>query len=157
MGLGIGDGVVEALGHDVVKTLVNLRLGPEVAHAVVNPLEVAGGAAAGFGENIGDDEDAFIGEYLIGDGGGGAVSAFAEDLAANAFGVLAGDDVFGSGGNEDFAVIGEQLVLVGGLGLGETGDGAGALAVLDKGVDVDPVLVVETAVILGDADDGVAL
>ena len=67
-----------------------------------------------------------VGEDLVGDGGGGAVGAFAEDLAADAVGVLAGDDVFGGGGDEDLAVVGEELVLVGGLGAGEAGDGAGA-------------------------------
>ena len=78
-------------------------------------------------------------------------------LAADAVGVAAGDDVFGRRGDEDLAVVGEEFVLVGGLGLGEAVDGAGALAVFDEGGDVDAVLVVEAAVVLGDADDGVAL
>src|SRR5260370_23386611 len=135
VGAGVGDDVVEAFGHDVVETLINLSLGPEVAHAVLDPLEVAGGDAAGVGENVGDDEDALVGENLVGDGGGGTVGAFAENLAADAFGVLAGDDVFGCCGDEDLAVAGEECVLVGGLGSGEAGDGAGALAVLDEGGD----------------------
>src|ERR1700716_3835913 len=101
MSAGVGDDVVEAFGHDVVETLVDLGLGPEVAHAVLDPLEVAGGDAAGVGGDVGDDEGAFVGEDLVGHGGGGAVGALAEDLAANAFGVLAGDDVFGGGGDED--------------------------------------------------------
>src|SRR5882757_10577886 len=99
VGAGVGDDVVEAFGHDVVEALVDLGLGPEVAHAVLNPLEITGGDAAGVGEDVGDDEDAFVGEDLVGDGGGGAVGAFAEDLAADAFGVLAGDDVFGGCGD----------------------------------------------------------
>src|SRR5260370_20946434 len=72
VGGGVGYDVAEAFGHDVVETLVDLGLGPEVAHAVLDPLEVAGGDAAGVGENVGDDEDAFVGEDLVGDGGGGA-------------------------------------------------------------------------------------
>ncbi len=48
-------------------------------------------------------------------------------------------------------------MLVGGLGLGEAVDGAGALAVFDEGGNVDAVLVVEAAVVLGDTYDGVAL
>ena len=122
---GVGDDVVEAVGHDVVEALVDFGFGPEVAHAVLHPLEVAGGDAAGVGEDVGDDEDALVGEDLVGDGGGGAVGAFAEDLAADAVGVLAGDDVLGGGGDEDVALVGEELVLVGGLGLAEAVDGAG--------------------------------
>jgi hypothetical protein len=157
VGAGVSDDVVEALGHDVVEALVDFGLGPEVAHAVLDPLEVAGGDAAGVGEDVGDDEDALVREDLVGDCGGWAVGAFAEDLTAEAVGVAAGDDVFGGGGDEDLAVVGQELVLVGGLGLGEAVDGAGALAVLDERGDVDAVLVVEAAVVLGDAGDGVAL
>src|SRR5258707_4645532 len=63
---GVGDYVVEAFGHDVVEALVDLGLGPEVAHTVLDPLEVAGGDAASIGEDVGDDEDAFVGEDLVG-------------------------------------------------------------------------------------------
>src|SRR5271168_614728 len=70
---GVGDNVVEALGHDVVETLVDLGLGPEVAHAVLHPLEVAGRDAAGVGKDVGDDEDALVGEDLIRDGGSWAI------------------------------------------------------------------------------------
>src|ERR1700677_4115825 len=157
MGFGVGDDIGEAFGHDGVETLVDLGLGPEVAHAVLHPLEVAGGDAAGIGEDVGDDEDALVGEDLVGDGGGGAVGAFAEDFATDSVGVFAGDDVFSRRGDEDFAVVGEELAGVGGIGLGEAGDGAGALAVLDEGGDVDAVFIVEAAVELDDADDGVAL
>ena len=40
---------------------------------------------------------------------------------------------------------------------GEAGDRAGLLAVLDQRADVDAIRVVEAAVVLGDADDLVAL
>ena len=154
---GVGKDVVEARGHNVVEALIDLVLGPEVAHAVLHPLEVAGGDAAGVGEDVGDDEDVLVGEDVVGDGGGGAVGAFAEDAAVEAVGVPAGDDVFGGRGDEDLAGAGDQLVLVGGLGSGEAVDGAGALAMFDEGGDVDAVGVEEAAVVLRDADDGVAL
>src|SRR5438094_7640909 len=96
---GVRDDVVKALRHDVVEALVHFGLVPEVAHAVLNPLEVAGGHAAGVGEDVWDDEDALVSENLVGDCGGGPVGALAKNLAADAFGVLAGDDVFGRGGN----------------------------------------------------------
>ncbi len=47
-------------------------------------------------------------------------------------------------------------MLVGGFGFGKTVDGSGFFPVLDEGVDVDAVLVVKAAVVLGDADDGVS-
>ena len=157
VGLGIVDYVAEALGHDVVEALVDFGLGPEVAHAILDPLEVAGGDASGVGEDVGDDEDALVAEDLVGDGGGGAVGAFAEDLAADTFGVFAGDDVLGGCGDEDVALVGEEFVLVGRFGLAEAVDGARFSAVFDERGDVDAIGVVESAVVLGNADDGVAL
>jgi len=155
--LRVSNDVVEALGHDVVQALIDFGLGPEVAHAILHPLEVAGGDAARVGEDVGDDEDALVGEDLVGHSGCWAVGAFAENFAAEAIGVAAGDDVLGSCGDENFAVVGDELVFVGGFGFGEAIDGTGLFLVVDEGVDVDAVLVVEAAVVLGDADDGVAL
>ena len=88
--------------------------------------------------------------------GSRAVGAFAENLAADAVGVLAGDDILCRCGNKDLAVVGKQFVLVDSFGLGEACDGACALAVLDEGGDVDAVRVVKCAVILRNSDDGVA-
>src|SRR6202789_1826826 len=42
--------VVEAVDHDAIEALVDFLFGPEVAHAVLYPLEVAGGGAGGVGE-----------------------------------------------------------------------------------------------------------
>gem|GEM_PF-3614968 len=97
---GVLQDVVEAVDHDAVEALVDFVLGPEVAHAVLDPLEVAGGDAAGVGEDVGDDEDAFAGEDVVGDGGGGAVGSFAEDAALEFPGIVAGDDVFSRGGGD---------------------------------------------------------
>src|ERR1700754_3382484 len=68
---GVSDDVVKALGHDAVKTLVDFGFGPEVAHAVLDPLEVAGGDTTGVGEDVGYDKDALVSQDLIGDGGFG--------------------------------------------------------------------------------------
>ncbi len=155
--LGVGDDIIEAFGHDVVETLVDFGLGPEVAHAVLNPFEVAGGDAAGVGEDVGDDEDSLVGEDFVGHSCCWTVGAFAEDLAANAVGVFAGDDVLGGCGDENVALVGEELVLVGGFGFAEAGDGPGLSAMFDEGGDIDAVGVVEAAVVLGDSDDGVTL
>src|SRR5580765_7841120 len=91
--LRVGDYVVEAFGHDVVETLIDFGFGIEVAHAGLHPLEVGGGDAARVCKDVGNDKDAFVGENLVGDGGGGAIGAFAENFAADALSVAAGDDV----------------------------------------------------------------
>ena len=157
VGDGVLEDVVEAVDHDAVEALVDFFFGPEVAHAVLHPLEVAGGDAAGVGQDVGDDEDAFLGEDGVGFDGGRAVGAFAEDAALKSTGVAAGDDVLGGGGDEYVARLGEEGVLVEGLRAGEAMDGAGAGLVLEELGDVDAVGVVECAVELADADDLVAL
>ncbi len=48
-------------------------------------------------------------EDLVGNGGGGAVGAFAENLAAETVGVAAGDDVLGRRGDKDLAGVGEEF------------------------------------------------
>ena len=79
VGLGVADHVVEAVAQDGFELLVDDGFFPEVALAVLHPLEVAGGDAAGVGQDVGHDEDALFGEDLVGDGGGGAVGAFDDD------------------------------------------------------------------------------
>src|SRR6202789_3324537 len=157
----VGDGeledVVEAVDHDAIEALVDFFFGPEVAHAVLYPLEVAGGDASGGGEDVGDDENALFGEDVVGDGGGGAVGAFAEDAALDLRGVAAGDDVLRRGGDEDVALLGEDAVLVEGLGSAKAVDGSGAVLVFEEFGDVDAVGVEECAIVLADADDLVAL
>src|SRR6202012_5180108 len=74
-----------------------------------------------------------------------------------ALGVLAGADILGGRGNEDVALVREEFVRIGGFGLPEAVDGAGLGAMLDECGYVDAIGVVEAAIVLGDADDGVAL
>ena len=71
------------------KLLVDHRFLPEVALAVLHPLEVGGGDAAGVGQNVGHDEDVLVGEDVVGGGGGGAVGAFDQDLGLHLVGVAA--------------------------------------------------------------------
>ena len=156
MGDGVLQDVVEAVDHDAIEALVDFFLGPEVAHAVLDPLEVAGGDAARVSEDVGDDEDVLAGENVVGDGGGGAVGALAKNAALEFGGVEAGDDVFSRGGDEDVAFLDEDVVLIEGLGSGEVVDGAGAGLVLEEFGDVDAIGVVESAIELADADDFVA-
>src|ERR1700677_3317158 len=153
MGFGVGDDIGEAFGHDGVETLVDLGLGPEVAHAVLHPLEVAGGDAAGVGEDVGDDEDSLFGEDVVGDHGGGAIGALAEDAAAQVAGVAAGDDVFAGGGDKDLALARDEFSGIGGLGPGKAGDGPGLGAMREESGNVDAGGVEEAAIDFSDADD----
>src|SRR5216110_2812207 len=88
---------VEGAHHDALEAPVHGVLVPEVAAAVLHPLEVAHGHAAGVREDVGNDEDALLLEDLVGGGGGGTVRALADDLRLDLRGVLTGDDVLGGG------------------------------------------------------------
>ena len=120
VGFGVADYVVEGVDHDVFELLVDYGFFPEVSLAVLHPFKIGRGDAAGVAEDVGDDEDFFVGEDFVCFGGGGAVGAFGEDAALHAVGVLAGDLVFGGGGDKDFAIGQQQLGGVGGLGFGES-------------------------------------
>src|SRR5262249_42501959 len=147
------DNVFKGLAQDEFKLLVDGRLLPEVSLAVLDPLEVGGGDAAGVGQDVRDDEDALVGEDLVRGGGGGAGGAFADDFGLDAGGVLAGDDVLSGGGDQDVAIGEQEFLGVGGFGLGEAGDGLVAVTILEQIVDIDAARIVEPAIVLGDAGD----
>ncbi len=123
----------------MLELLVDHRLFPEVSLAVLHPLEVRSGDAAGVAENVGNHEDLFVGQNIVGGGGGGAVGAFRQNLAFDPVGIAAGDLVFGGGGNKDFAIGDQQFGGVLGLGAREPMDGAIALAEFPERLDVDAV------------------
>src|SRR6476646_3705161 len=60
--LGVADDIFKRRLHDGVELLVHHRFLPEVSLAVLHPLEIRGGDAARIGQNVGDHEDALIGE-----------------------------------------------------------------------------------------------
>src|SRR5262245_4977829 len=95
---GVLDHVVEAGDHNVFQPLVDHFLFPEIAHAVLNPLEVAAGHPSGVRQDVGVDEDAFAFEYVIGRRRGRAVSAFGQNLAFDSVDVMTRDLIFGRGG-----------------------------------------------------------
>jgi hypothetical protein len=70
------------------EALVHQLLVPEEALAVLHPFEIGDRDAAGVGQNVGDHEDLLVGQNLVGQRRGGAVGALAQDLAADAVGVL---------------------------------------------------------------------
>src|SRR5207248_63270 len=107
-------------------------------------------------QNVWDDEDFFVGENIVSDRGGGAVGAFAQDLALDLVGILAGDDVFSGAGGQDVAFGGHHLRRIGSLGAGETHDCVVALAVFQQRVNINAIAVIESAIPLDDGDDLVA-
>ncbi len=139
VGLGVADHVVEAVAQDGLQLLVDDGFFPEIALAVLYPLEVAGGDAAGVGQNVGHDEDALVGQDLVGNGGGGSVCAFHDDASLDLVRVAAGNHVLGGRRNEDVAVGDDQLFAGHGLRAAESKDGSVAILVFDQLVDIDAV------------------
>src|SRR5690606_16397833 len=71
--------LVEGLVHHPVEAAVDAVEAPEVAVAVLDPLEVGDRHAAGVGEDVRDDDDAVLLEDGVGGGGRGAVGALGDD------------------------------------------------------------------------------
>src|SRR5262245_54038657 len=95
---GVFDHVVEAGDHNVLQPLVDQVLFPEIAHTVLNPFEVAAGHPAGVRQDVGDDEDAFAFENIIGGRRGRTVGAFGQNPAFDSVGVMTRDLIFCRGG-----------------------------------------------------------
>src|SRR5439155_6643640 len=121
--------------------------------AVLYPLEIRNRDAASVGQDVGDDEDPLFGEDFVSQWSGRAVGAFAKDFAAKAVGVFGRDHVLG-GGREKYIAFQEQGVGFGHvLAAGKTSHGAGFLAVLLQGGDIQSPRIVDRAVIFHDGDD----
>src|SRR5471032_1876852 len=74
---------VERFAHDAGQAAVDLFVGPEEAREVLCPLEVADGDAAGVGQHVWHDQDATLGQDIVGSWQGRAVGAFQDDLGAD--------------------------------------------------------------------------
>src|SRR5579862_2570468 len=154
--LGVTHHVVKRRLHDGLELLVHDRLFPEVSLAILHPLEVRSGYAAGIGENVGNNEDAFVGEHIVRRGSGRPVRALGENAALYAIDVAAVDDVLGCRGDENFAIGSKQFRRVVFFGFGETMHRAVLLAEFDQSFQVDAVLVVEAATDFSDTDNFIA-
>ena len=82
-----------------------------------------------------------------------AVGAFGDDLRPDARRVVHRDLIFERGGNEDVDVEREQLIVVERLAAGEAVDGLVLLGEVEHLRDVEPVVVVDAALPVGDGDD----
>src|SRR5208283_2067796 len=105
----IANHLVEGAFHHVEKALVDFALAPEKALAVLHPLEIAHGDAAGIAKNIGNGENPLCIDDGVGLPGCGAVGAFAKDFGLDLVSVLLRDLVFDGGGDEDIARLKENV------------------------------------------------
>src|SRR5438270_6436248 len=129
--------VLKGLTQDELKLLIDGGFLPEIALAVLHPFKIRRGNAAGVGKNVWNDEDFFVGKDFIRGSRCGTVGAFTDDLGLDPRRVLAGDDVFSSCRNEDFAVGEEELAGIGGVSTREADDCLVAIAMLQQSVNVD--------------------
>ena len=71
---------------------------------VLDPFEIGDGHPPCIQIGVGDDDRAFVAQYLIGGEGDRAVGCFGDEGGLDFGGVLAGDDAFHGGGDEDVAI-----------------------------------------------------
>ena len=80
--LGVANNIDEALDHDAVEAIVNLLLGPEIAHAILHPLKIAGGNATRVRKDVRHHEDAVPFEDFVRFGSRWAVCSFDKDACS---------------------------------------------------------------------------
>src|SRR3989449_7970565 len=148
-----GRDFVERTHHDALEAPVDGVLAPEVTAAVLYPLEVAHGPAAGVRENVRNDENALLLENLVGRRRRRAIRPFADDLRLDLRGVLTGDDVLGGGGHEHVTLHREQCLLADRLTLGITRELTMLLDPLEHVRDVQPPRVVYRTRFVRHGDD----
>src|SRR5215472_9692537 len=100
---------VEGILHNVHQAVVHLALPPEESLAVLHPLEVTHGHAAGVAQNVGDSEDPFRIDDPIGLPGRRAVGALTEDSRLDLVCIFLRDLVFNGGGDGDVARLEEYI------------------------------------------------
>ena len=136
---------------------VHLVLLPEVLLEALDPLEVGDDHAAGVREHVREDEHAPVLEDLVGGGRRRAVRALADDLGLDLVRVVRRDHLLERARREHVALEQEQLLVRDRLRVRSARQRAGLLLVRDRGLDVDPVRVVDAAGESGDCDHRCAL
>src|SRR5579864_759016 len=148
--------VFKGLAQDELKLHIHSGFFPEISLAVLHPLKVRSGNAAGVGKNVWNDEDFFVGKNFICGRRGWTICAFADNLCLDACRVLAGDHVFSGRGDEDFAVGKKELTGIGGVSARKTDNRFVAIAMLQQSVNVDAGTIEQAAIVFSDANDLVA-
>ena len=150
------DDIVEGRDHDLLEPIVDDAFRPEVALPVLDPFEVGDGDAAGVGQDVGHDKDAALEKDVVGGRRSGTVRSFDQDPRPDARRVLAVDDAFYRRGQQDFAILLENLLSVRRVALRKAFDRLVFLDVFEQGGDTKPVRVQYAAVDVCNADDLIA-
>src|SRR5260370_22316765 len=79
---------IEGVVHHVEEAFVHFALPPEEALAVLNPLEIADGDAAGVAKNVRHGEDAFAIDNRVGLPSGWTLSAFPANVTSHPISIL---------------------------------------------------------------------
>src|ERR1700739_423947 len=151
--LRIAHHVLKRSLHDVLKLFVDHRLLPEIALAILHPLEVRGGHSASVTQDIWNDENFLFGQDLVSSGGGWAIRSLGEDFALHAVGIATGDLIFRGSRDENFTIGYQQFGGIVLLRAGKAVDRTLALAELPHTLNVDSVGVVHSTAYFRDADN----
>src|SRR5438874_458131 len=150
---GVADHIVKCADHEFFELFVYHGLFPEIALAVLHPLEVRRGYATSIAENVWNDENAFLSKDFVRCGGGGTIGAFSKDSALHPVGVATGDLILGCGRNQNFALGKHKLRGISAIGFREPGNSFSTLAVFPERFHVNAVLLVQCAIHFDHADN----
>src|ERR1700694_850403 len=102
--------------HDVSEALVDLALLPEEGLQVLHHLEVGNGYTAGIGDDVRDQEHAFLGEDVVGFRGSGSIGSLGDDLCPHPIRIALVDLAFKGSRHEDRALELKEVVGIDALG-----------------------------------------
>jgi hypothetical protein len=81
MRVGITAEVVKAGYHRILESFVDDGFSPKITHSILHPFEVRNCHAAGIRQNVGDYEDTFLVQNLVGGSGRWAIRSFSQNFA----------------------------------------------------------------------------
>ncbi len=148
--------LLEGLDKHLAATLLvaPLEVAEPNAGEIFHPLKIGDGDAAGVEVGVRDDDSSHFSENLIGGIGDRAVGRLGDERGLDFGGVLAGDDAFHRGGDEDVALgLEHRCAVFGVVRAGESLHAAVGDDVLLDGFDVEAVGRTDRAVALDDAGD----
>ena len=157
MRLRIPHHILKALFHNVFQALDHFRFLPEEPHPVLHPLEVARRHPARVGQNIRHHKDPLLRQYLVSHRGRRPVRALHHNPRSNLVRVPARNHVLRRRRNQNLALAQQHLFARHRLRVLEAQRRPVPLLVPQQLMYVDPVRVVQAALVLGDADHLVSL
>src|SRR5688572_28167841 len=151
--LGELEDIAETAHHDVAQPVVDDLLAPEIATAILHPLEVRDRHAARIGQDVRDDEDPFLFQNGVCAGGRRAIRTLADHLRANLRRVLGGDHVLECGRDQDVDIEGEQFLVRDGVAFRVHFERLVMLDPVDDVLDIETGGIVDAACAVADRDN----